>query len=370
MHNTKKRCALLGLALCMSFGMTGCNNTNEKRDISNYLKEIDPENIGRTSYETIELEVTDYTTRYGAIASAKYEETVVRAEIPYGSATPITYLARNNQIVRKGAKLFQYRLEFDEVYMASKRLELTRKTERFEAYKTSEEERLAELLTSVSQLPAGSEALAEATKDYEKQVKEYDRQVESTQEEIDKLADEVAAFDNNGKALAVTAPEEGLFTYDYRMYWLADGTEIGRIKNPLTNIYAVANQFGYYMVGQKVTGEYNDLNGESHTVEGRVLSVDSVLPLNLASESAYIWFDFPEGMTESPTSVHAFVENVSLKNVVLIPKKLVKTYNFANYIEILTDEGITRKNIDILTEADTNYVILDTSLAGCKVIKR
>ena len=364
MYNIKRRCALLGLALCMTVGMAGCKKTSEKVDVSNYLKEIDSEEIGKTSYETIELELTNYTERFGAISTAKYEETPVVADIPYGNATPMNFLTNNNTFVRKGAKLYQYRLEFDEVYMATKRIELTRKTERFEEYKQKEEERLAEVLKAASEQPEGSEARTEAIKDYEKQLKAYNRQAESTQEEIDELAKEVAAFDNNGKILTITAPEAGIVSFDYRIYRLADQMEIARIKKPYTNIYAVADQYGDFMVGQKVLGDYNELNGEKHEVTGRVLSVDSVLPLNLASDSAYIWFDFPEDMTETP-------ETISIKNVVLIPKNVVKTYNGTHYyIEILTDEGISRKNIDILTEANTSYVVLDTSLAGLKVIKR
>ncbi len=370
MHNIKRRCALLGLALCMSVGMAGCKKTAEKVDVSNYLKEIEPEKIGKTSYETIELEVTTYSERFGAIASAKYEETPVVADIPYGTAVPLNFVSNNNTLVKKGAKLYQYRLEFDEVYMATKRIELTRKTERFEEYKQKEEERLAEVLKAAAQLPEGSEALAEAIKDYEKQVKNYNRQVEATQEEIDELAKEVAAFDNNGKMLTIEAPEAGIVSFDYRIYRLNDGMEIARIRNPHTNIYAVADQYGDFMVGQTVLGDYSEPNGEKHEIVGKVLSVDSVLPLNLSTESAYIWFDFPEDMAVTPESVHIIVETISLKNVIRIPQNLVRRFNGAYYIEILTDEGISRRNIDILTEASTDYIVLDTSLAGLKVIKR
>lgn len=370
MHNIKRRCALLGVAICMTFGMAGCKKSTDTVDISNYLKEIEPDKVGKTSYETIELEVTNYSERFGAIASAKCEETPVVADIPYGTAIPLNFLSNNNTLVKKGAKLYQYRLEFDEVYMATKRIELTRKTERFEEYKKKEEERLAEVLKAAAQLPEGSEALAEAIKSYEKQVKAYNRQVEDTQEEIDELAKEVAAFDNNGKMLTIDAPEAGIVSFDYRIYRINDQSEIARIRNPHTNIYAVADQYGDFMVGQTVLGDYSEPNGEKHEIVGHVLSVDSVLPLNLSSDSAYIWFDFPEDMAVTPDSVHVIVETISLKNIILIPQNLVRHFNGADYIEILTDDGISRKNIEILTEAGTNYVVLDTSLAGLKVIKR
>ena len=116
MHNIKRRCALLGLAICMTFGMAGCKKSTDTVDISNYLKEIEPDKVGKTSYETIELEVTNYSERFGAIASAKCEETPVVADIPYGTAIPLNFLSNNNTLVKKGAKLYQYRLEFDEVF--------------------------------------------------------------------------------------------------------------------------------------------------------------------------------------------------------------------------------------------------------------
>ncbi|MBR6364855.1 MAG: hypothetical protein IKS10_01990 [Lachnospiraceae bacterium] len=371
MLNIKRRCALVGLALCMTFGMTACDNKkSEEVDVSEYLKMADPSAVHKTSYETIELEVTDHTERFGDIASAKYEETVVTLDVPYGNIVPVNFIVANNHTVHKGTKVFQYTLEFEEVYMAQKRLELQRRNERFEIYRANEEERLAELLKSISQLPEGSEALAEAIVDYQEQQDAFNETLQTTQEGIDKLAEEVAAFDDNGKTFYVESPEDGICTFNYRVYWLQDQSEIFRIKKPYTNIYAVANQFQNYMVGQKVVGDYSDPNGEKHTVEGHVLSVDSVLPMNLATETAYIWFDFPEGMEETPASIHAVVEAVSLKDIILVPIDVVRKSGGANYIEILTDEGITRKNIEIFMEAGLNYVILDTSLAGSKVIVR
>ena len=352
--------------------MCGCNKktTDTVEDLSAYLATVDPEDTHKTSYDTYTLTVSDYTKRSGAIASSKNEVTVVKAEIPYGKATPTGNIVANYSDVKAGAPLFRYRLEFDEVYMAEKRLELTRKEERFAAYKEKEEKRLAEVLEAVNQLPADSEAYAEALEDYQDQLKAYNEYVENTQNDIDELSKEVAAFDGNGKTFTVNAPVDGIAFIAFRMYNFGDGTEIGTIQNPYTNIYAVSNEFNYFMVGQKVIGDYNDPNGEKHEVEGRILSVDSVLPTNLQSDSAYIWFDFPEDVTETPWSIHAVVESVSLKNIIRIPMDLVKMHEGSHYIEVLTDEGITRKNIEIFTEADLDYVILDTSLEGLKVIKR
>ncbi|MBR5348214.1 MAG: hypothetical protein IK125_03180 [Lachnospiraceae bacterium] len=372
MHNIKRRCALFGLALCMTFGMSGCDkkNSDEVVDLSNYLVTIDPEDKPKTSYETYTLEVSDYMKRSGAIATAKNNLTVVKVDIPYGNATPLGNVAANNTRVEAGAPLYRYRIDFDEVYMAEKRLQYTRKTERLEAYKVKEEKRLAEVLEAVAQLPADSEAFAEGLEDYQDQLKAYNEYVESEQEDIDERAKEIAAFEDNGKVFTVDAPVAGIATIYYRMYYFGDGTEIGAIRDPHTNIYAVSNDFNFLMVGQKVIGDYNELNGTKHEVEGRILSVDSVLPSNLQSDSAYIWFDFPEDLKETPESIHAVVVSESLKNIIRIPKDLVKLHEQSYYIEVLTDDGITRKNIDIFTEADLDYVVLDTSLAGLKVIKR
>lgn len=372
MRSIKRKTALLSLALCMSLGMTGCEGKKGEKtvDLSDYLVTIAPQEDRRTSYETYTLEVTSYVTHFSTIASAKYEETGVIAEIPYGNPVPLGYLVTNNQVVNAGAPIFRYRLEFDEVYMAEQRLSYTRKSERFEAYKVKEEKRLAEVLAEVAKLPVDTEIYANALIDYQEQLKAYNEYVEQTQAEIEELGKEVAAFDNNGKIFTVNAPVSGIVSVPFRMYYVADGAEVATIQYPYTDIYAADNQYENLMVGQKVIGDYNEMNGETHTVEGVVLSADSLLPLKLQSGSAYIRFDLPEGMKTTPASIHAVIETVNMQDIIRIPKNLVKQHLGANYIEILTDEGITRKNIEIFTEIDLDYVVLDKSLAGLKVIKR
>ena len=59
-----------------------------------------------------------------------------------------------------------------------------------------------------------------------------------------------------------------------------------------------------------------------------------------------------------------------MKDVIRIPISLVRHHYGADYIEILTDEGITQRNIEVFTEAGQDYIVLDASLAGTKVVKR
>ncbi|MBO7515817.1 MAG: efflux RND transporter periplasmic adaptor subunit [Lachnospiraceae bacterium] len=372
MHNIKRKTALLSLALCMTFGMAGCKNQNDsgEKDLSDYLVTLSDQDNHKTSYEIYTLELSDYSSTFGAIASAKYQETPVIADIPYGNPVPMGYSVANNRAVNEGAPILRYRLEFDEVYMAEQRLAYTRKSERFEAYKVKEEKRLAELAKEVSQLPSDSEAFAEALEDYQDQEKAYNEYVEDTQAEIDKLAEEVAAFEGNGKIFTINAPVSGVISLPFQMYFLNDGMQIATINDPKTDIYAVDNQFGNFMVGQKVMGDYADPNGDKHTVEGVVLSVDSLLPLRLQSGSAYIRFNFPENVKMPPDTVHAVVEAEKMKDVIRIPISLVRHHYGADYIEILTDEGITQRNIEVFTEAGQDYIVLDASLAGTKVVKR
>ncbi len=372
MHNIKRKTVLLSLALSMSIGLVGCKNSKDEqnKDLSEYLIEISPSEKRKTSYETYTLELSDYSYTFGAIASAKYETTPVYAELPYGTPVLLGYSVHNHHNIKEGTPILSYRLEFDEVYMAEQSLSLKRKSERFEVYKTKEEKRLSEVAESVSQLPSDSEAFAEALEDYQEQLKSYNEYVEKTQEEIDELAKEVAAFEDNGKVFTIKSPFSGIVEIPYWINSLRDGQEIATIMNPYTDIYAVDNEFEYFTVGQKVIGDYSDPNGEKHTVEGRVLSTDSLLPLRLQSGSAYIRFEFPEDLETPPDSIHAVVETKRMKNVIRIPTSLVKNHEGAQYIELLTDEGITRKNIDVIMNADLDYIVLDETLAGAKVVKR
>jgi|GEM_PF-2947689 len=379
MFNIKKRSALLGLSLCMAIGMAGCDKKAASSDIpEDALMLIDPSEKKQISYKTYTLEVSDYNVPFGAVAYAKYEEEILYADIPYGTPIPVGYLAKSNQMVEEGTPILQYRLLFDELYMETKRIELKRNTERFAVYKTEEEASLAEALESVGQLPADSEAYAEALEDYNERLTAYQKQVKTKQEEIDQLTKEVAMFEFNDQMLMLRSTAKGRFAAPANIRYLADGVEIARVRKPFTNIYAVDSDvqedsdasINRYMVGQKVVGDYRDESGTEYTVEGRVLSVDSILPTNLQSNSAYIWFDFPEDMTETPASIHVTVDTVHIKNVIRVPKDITQTYNQTVYIELLTDEGIIRENLNVFSENSTEYIILDTTLGGRQAVKR
>lgn len=269
------------------------------------------------------LEKTTYSSHYNGNGSFYYPEIYqIENPVAYGTAHFVDYEVELYQYVKKGDTIATIYVEGDQIALTRYQLQLTRL-----------KERLAEWL----------EENGEADP----------KDLEDRQEPIRELEELISEINRDYAAVKITAPQSGIVTQ------LADHKEkdelrkeevLGQIADA-NNCYVVVEGSDMLYYGNQVTVYYQDREGQEKEVEGKVvnLSGDGV---GNALRTSYALIQIPPDVAGEMTAsamqgdfwnrqglFRVVTEARKMENVILVPRKAVKTIQLVPYVQTADPDG-------------------------------
>lgn len=335
MYRIRARALLAAIALLL-WGLTAQAETL-----------IDPANVTQevANYKTTQVTVGTFIKEVSSSGSEYYPLTMtVRNETP--NAYFAEYKVKRGQYVEAGDVLAVYDLRFSEVELATAQFNLKNAREALKEGEISRREEIEELRTRM---------YAE-TDMYEKQIKalelsrmelQLEKYIYEQERSIAQQEERIAEMEEERAANQLIAPMSGEVT-EVAYKRVGDRVSVGEtliiISSHDVMLVRVDNTTGDYRYNMEVQVEVGKPK-DRHTVAGRVVAADTLIPQADRTNHAFIALD-PETDVTDFRNPKVRGDLVRVENAMLLPRKAVTLFAGKNYVTLLDGDMVKRRYVN------------------------